>query len=354
MVPFISRGINDPWSDTDIKRYEAEGSQRDSVIYNSYYNSRTLLTEKNIFLCSMGLNDNLYKNFYLVAVTRSLFYYIAYIPEMLCMRELKNEELVKKLFSKLILHKTFAESFDTNVEINDSIYVSDGCAIIVKVNANIEEFLFPRYGEINNQEIRKKFVTLSKLYERFQEERKVMVRVFETYHSKMQEKQDAIKKKFTRITIRKTALIFAPMLLGMPSLPLELDSLFGLGDMSDWANLEDITSSAFSMIDISDMADLANIADVDDFMDMSDMQDCIDPFLSSDSFCAYDNENSSSINSTISDYSHPTFAGNPPNSGSDGYIHTGEKYNGFDVYRKNCHRYYWDNYKDVWIEIKKK
>ena len=168
------------------------------------------------------------------------------------MRELKNEELVKKLFSKLTLHKAFAESFDTVCEINDSVQVSDGCAILVKVNANVGEFLFPRHGEINNPEIRKKFATLSKLYERFREERKAMVKVFETYDSKIKEKQDAIKKKLTKIAIRRMALTFAPMLLGMPPLPLELDSLFGLSDMSDLADLGDITSSAFSMIDISD------------------------------------------------------------------------------------------------------
>ena len=108
------------------------------------------------------------------------------------------------------------------------------------------------------------------------------------------------------------------------------------------------------MADLADIADVADVADVGDLMDMLDMQDSIDPFLSSDSFCACDCETTDSISSTTVDYSHPTFAGNPPNSGSDGYIHTGDKYNGFDVYRKNCHRYYWDNYKDVWVEIKKK
>ena len=79
-----------------------------------------------------------------------------------------------------------------------------------------------------------------------------MVKVFKTYDSKIKEKQDAIKKKLTKIAIRRMALTFAPMLLGMPPLPLELDSLFGLSDMSDLADLGDITSSAFSMIDISD------------------------------------------------------------------------------------------------------
>lgn len=147
MLPFVSRGINAPWSKSDIKKYEAEGSQRDSVIYNGYYNSRILLTEKNIFLCSLDLSNNLYKNFYLVAVTRSIFYYIAFVPEALSLGELKNKELIKKLFLKLTLHKAFADSFDASITIKDSIQLRDGCAIVVKVNANIGEFLFPKHGE---------------------------------------------------------------------------------------------------------------------------------------------------------------------------------------------------------------
>lgn len=125
-------------------------------------------------------------------------------------------------------------------------------------------------------------------------------------------------------------------------------------DLIDLIDSADAVNSISDMADLADIADVADVADVGDLMDMLDMQDSIDPFLSSDSFCACDCETTDSISSTTVDYSHPTFAGNPPNSGSDGYIHTGDKYNGFDVYRKNCHRYYWDNYKDVWVEIKKK
>lgn len=123
-------------------------------------------------------------------------------------------------------------------------------------------------------------------------------------------------------------------------------------DLIDSADSVNSISDMADIADLADMADVADVADVGDLMDMSDMQDSIDPFLSSDSFSAC--ESADSINSTTVDYSHPTFVGNPPNSGSDGYIHTGDKYNGFDVYRKNCHRYYWDSYKDIWVEIKKK
>lgn len=43
----------------------------------------------------------------------------------------------------------------------------------------------------------------------------------------------------------------------------------------------------------------------------------------------------------------------PPNHSTDGYIFQGsEKYKGFDVYRKHGHKYYWDCYKNIFVEIK--
>ena len=43
----------------------------------------------------------------------------------------------------------------------------------------------------------------------------------------------------------------------------------------------------------------------------------------------------------------------PPNNNSDGYIFQGgEKYNGFQVYKKGGHTYYWDYLKDEWVKIK--
>ena len=44
----------------------------------------------------------------------------------------------------------------------------------------------------------------------------------------------------------------------------------------------------------------------------------------------------------------------PPNHNSDGYIYqAGEKFNGFQVYKKGGHTYYWNHLKDQWIEIEK-
>lgn len=43
----------------------------------------------------------------------------------------------------------------------------------------------------------------------------------------------------------------------------------------------------------------------------------------------------------------------PPNHSSDGYIFQGgEKYNGFQVYKKDGHTYYWNHLKDEWVKIK--
>lgn len=43
----------------------------------------------------------------------------------------------------------------------------------------------------------------------------------------------------------------------------------------------------------------------------------------------------------------------PPNHSTDGYIFQGgENYKGFDVYKKFGHKYYWDCYKNIFVEIK--
>lgn len=38
MIGFITNTIDNPWTDNDIRSFERNGSQRDTVQYNSYYN----------------------------------------------------------------------------------------------------------------------------------------------------------------------------------------------------------------------------------------------------------------------------------------------------------------------------
>ena len=53
MISYLTSVINDPWDYADIQKYELEGSQRDSIIYNAVYDSIITLTEENIYLCSV-------------------------------------------------------------------------------------------------------------------------------------------------------------------------------------------------------------------------------------------------------------------------------------------------------------
>ena len=71
MISYLTSVINDPWDYADIQKYELEGSQRDSIIYNSVYDSRITLTEENIYLCSVRTMRGEYKNFYFLYKSRS-------------------------------------------------------------------------------------------------------------------------------------------------------------------------------------------------------------------------------------------------------------------------------------------
>ncbi len=83
--------------------------------------------------------------------------------------------------------------------------------------------------------------------------------------------------------------------------------------------------------------------------------DIFDLDFETDSDCnfdtGYDSDNSDSLQDT--DYSNVSFGSNkPPHASSDGYIFQGgEKYNGFEVYKKQGHKYYWDSINDVFVKI---
>jgi hypothetical protein len=251
MIPFITKRINSPWTDADIRRYQEEGSQRDKIVYNGYYNSRLILTEENIFLCSMKLVNGMFKNFYLVAVTRNLFYFIAFIPEAICLQELRDNEFIRKMFTRLSLHKAFADSITGDVQLNNCATIADCCAIMVRVNANIGEFLFPKRQKIDNMEIRNKFTIINNLHSRFLKERDVLIKAIKAYEEKTNERNEQLKRKVTKIVIRKVAICTVTTILGIPPVP-DLDILLGLDDLSTLADVGDISSSILDMVDVSD------------------------------------------------------------------------------------------------------
>ena len=149
------------WDTCDCALCLTEKQELEHVAQKKFSHS---LEKQDIFLCSMKLKNGMYKNFYLVAVTRNLFYFIAFIPEATCLEELRDNEFMKKMFTKLTLHKAFADSTSREVDVNNYTKISDCCTIMIKVDANIGEFLFPKYKQLNkNSYIKNRRTNISKI-----------------------------------------------------------------------------------------------------------------------------------------------------------------------------------------------
>lgn len=238
MLSYTTKTINNPWTDYDIRRYEDEGSQRDTVIYNSTYNSRMMLTEENVFLCSIKQRHDKYQNFYLFAVRRNLFYFIMYVPQLEAYRnvEVRGDKVIQKILPKLPLTQKCISSYDGCCDADQNVSISDGTCFFIRVDANIEEFLFPYRGRISNPEILKKYNLMNKLYNSVFKETKALMNALEKYDKMVREK---VKKKLTRFVVRKGILHGIPALLGVPNIGalLDMDSLLGLGDATDLADM---------------------------------------------------------------------------------------------------------------------
>ena len=46
MRPFITKNISNPWGQYELNQWEANGSQRDKVIYNRQINARFIAEDK--------------------------------------------------------------------------------------------------------------------------------------------------------------------------------------------------------------------------------------------------------------------------------------------------------------------
>lgn len=103
MLSFITENVWKPWTYSDVREYEQNGSQRDKIHYNSVYNSRIILSEKNVFQCSIRVNSEKYKNFYLIAITRKMFYFSIYIPQLDIIKNIVMMNLLKNVFQRLVL-----------------------------------------------------------------------------------------------------------------------------------------------------------------------------------------------------------------------------------------------------------
>ena len=276
MIGFITSSIDNPWTDSDIRNFERYGSQRDTIQYNSYYNWRIKLTEKNMYLCSLKTNEQDYKNTYLFAVTRRLFYFVIFIPQLEVIKQWSSNSQVKKILSNLPLTSKCLASSNRELKLDDEILFLDGNCVLVRVNAPVDAFLFPRSKAITNNIIKKQYALLNNLYFQFEREFEGLEKMIGEYNKKIGEYNEKLerrieeqKEKLKRFLVRKGVRIgISAVLAGVTGgLSLGVDALFGLDDIAD-------------MQDVIDMVDAADIAgDAFDAFDAFDAYDILDTDL---------------------------------------------------------------------------
>lgn len=276
MIGFITNTIDNPWTGSDVYEFEENGSQRDPIQYNSYYNWRIKLTDKNMYLCSLKTNNGDYKNIYLFAVRRNLFYFAIFIPQLEILKKFKGNQQIARVLQSLPLTQQCLNSENKEINLEQEVLSLDGSCLLVKVNAPIDSFLYPRDKQISNPEIKQKYAILNNLYFQIEKEYDGLLKIIDEYDAKAKRKIEDIKNRLQRILVRKGVRMGVSLALAgiTGGLSVGLDALFGLDDVADINDLLDIADMSDVMADAMDAVDVADFLDPDilDF-EIEDMDD---------------------------------------------------------------------------------
>lgn len=322
MLPFITEKIPEPWSERDLKEFELNGSQRDNVLYLPSIDARFILSEENIYQCSIRVNANKYKNIYLFALTRNQFAIIIFIPQMYVLQKVKDNEIVSQCIQRTLLTKNILSSTnDNSLDLANELNFSEGNCIILKVNTSIDSFLFPRRGVITNQELIDKYNQLNLYYARVVKEYETIVGCVSQYSDSLQKQIQEREKRIKKILIRKGVRVGVSLAItAVSGMYVDLDNILGFEDVAD-------------LSDIMDMADTSEIMDIGAFD--------IDWDTSDDAICSLDNSELGAYNHDTPEYhdyinqnihhdvdesSSISFMGKdslPQDSNSDGFIANG-------------------------------
>lgn len=271
MISFITEQVQNPWSNYDIEQYEKNGSQRDTVHYNRSLNSRLILSEKNIFQCSIRVNDNKYKNFYILAATRSVFFLIIYVPQLDILKSLSDNNIVRECVKKSSVLNNFINHSSQHLDMDKDISYCDGNTAFIKVNAPIGEFLFPRRGYIINEEIIQKYNLLNKIYYNAQIEFENIGNYLELYNKKIGEQLAKREQMVKKMLIKKGVRVGISLALTCATgFYMDFDSVFGIDDLDDASDLMDLADTT-DFVEMTDIADWDTTSDglTGDFLDYS-------------------------------------------------------------------------------------
>ena len=90
LVPFVTSRVSDPWTIEDEKAFDSFQTLYESIVYIPSIHAKLRLIEENDYLCSIRIKEDLYQNFHLLPETRKSFYFLAYIPQLNLVHQLKE------------------------------------------------------------------------------------------------------------------------------------------------------------------------------------------------------------------------------------------------------------------------
>ncbi len=246
MISYLTKGTFDPWSDYDVRKYEIEGSQRDKVIYNARHKARFILSEKNVYLCNIKKKDDIYQNFYLVALTNSSFAFILFVPHLDIFRDndINKDKVLSSCLPKLPLIQKSISSYDSSCVYDKDVKIVDGTSVMIMVNTTVEKFLFPKYGQITDEEILSKYKLMNTLYKRSIKEYEALCNAYDKFE---QRNKKIIKKQLFKIACKTVRYgLFSTTGIYIPN----FETLFNL----DYISLADMAAN----IEIYDCLDLSD------------------------------------------------------------------------------------------------
>lgn len=256
MLPFITEKIKNPWGQYEINQWNANGSQRDKIIYNPQINARFILEEKNTYSACIKIKSGEYKNFWLVPITRTSFLFIAYVPQLEFLNELVKIPVVKKIIPKFPL----LDSIYNNQKNSEGYKIDEetrigSCAIIIKVEESLDDFIFPWRGCIDNEEIIYSYAKLNAIYSRIVSQIEKLYKAAEEVNRREFEAVEAKQKKLIKKTLVKTGIKVAALCIA----PYAVAALEEVDLFVDGMDIFDMDISDFSYENFND-----NLLDLDD------------------------------------------------------------------------------------------
>lgn len=328
MRPFITKNISNPWGQYELNQWEANGSQRDKVIYNRQINARFIAEDKNTYSACIKVKGGDYKNFWLVPVTRTSFLFIAYVPQLEILNELAKIEVVKRILPKFpFLYSIYTKQDNTDgYKIDEETRIGCG-AIILKVEESLDDFIFPWRGCIDNEGIISSYAKLNAIYSKIITQIEKLFKIAEDVNQREIEAIEAKQKQILKKTLIKTGV----KLVALCVAPYAVAAIEGVDLLVDGIDMLDMDISDFSYADFDD--------------NLLDLGEGFDDYSSSSDFLLDNNDYSSDIGDSSDSGYNVSFQGSDTTPVFDTHkdvtivSDTGANHGSFDVYSKDNKEY---------------